>query len=253
MAKGKVVVSELNLSYRGRPALRDVTLMFPEKAITAIIGPSGCGKSTLLRTINRMNDLIPGVQIRGKVLLDGEDIYGGGILLEELRRRVGMVFQRPNPFPLSVFDNVAYGPRVHGVRDRRVLADIVEKCLRAVGLWDELRDRLHRPALDLSLGQQQQLCLARVLAVEPEVILLDEPCSALDPISTLRIEQLMQELKERYTIIIVTHNMQQAARASDLTAFILNGELVEWAPTELLFTSPRDPRTEAYITGRRLP
>ncbi|MBC7339298.1 MAG: phosphate ABC transporter ATP-binding protein [Firmicutes bacterium] len=253
MVNGKVVVSQLNLAYRGRPALRDITLVFPEKAITAIIGPSGCGKSTLLRTINRMNDLIPGVEIRGQVLLDGEDVYGGTILLEELRRRVGMVFQRPNPFPLSVFDNVAYGPRVHGIRDRTLLADIVERCLRAVGLWDNLRDRLRRPALELPLGQQQQLCLARVLAVEPEVILLDEPCSALDPISTLRIEQLMQELKERYTIIIVTHNMQQAARASDLTAFILDGELVEWAPTEILFTSPRDPRTEAYITGRRLP
>lgn len=253
MLNGKVVVSRLHLSYRGRPALRDISLVFPERAITAIIGPSGCGKSTLLRTINRMNDLIPGVRIEGKVLLDGQDIYGGGILLEELRRRVGMVFQRPNPFPLSVFDNVAYGPRVHGVRDRRLLEEIVEKCLRAVGLWEELRDRLRRPALDLSLGQQQQLCLARVLAVEPEVILLDEPCSALDPISTLRIEQLIQELKERYTIIIVTHNMQQAARASDLTAFILDGELVEWAPTQTLFTSPRDPRTEAYITGRPLP
>jgi len=253
LLNGKVVVSRLHLSYRGRPALRDISLAFPERAITAIIGPSGCGKSTLLRTINRMNDLIPGVRIEGKVLLDGQDIYGGGILLEELRRRVGMVFQRPNPFPLSVFDNVAYGPRVHGVRDRRVLEEIVEKCLRAVGLWEELRDRLRRPALDLSLGQQQQLCLARVLAVEPEVILLDEPCSALDPISTLRIEQLIQELKERYTIIIVTHNMQQAARASDLTAFILDGELVEWAPTQTLFTSPRDPRTEAYITGRPLP
>jgi len=253
LLNGKVVVSRLHLSYRGRPALRDISLAFPERAITAIIGPSGCGKSTLLRTINRMNDLIPGVRIEGKVLLDGQDIYGGGILLEELRRRVGMVFQRPNPFPLSVFDNVAYGPRVHGVRDRRLLEEIVEKCLRAVGLWEELRDRLRRPALDLSLGQQQQLCLARVLAVEPEVILLDEPCSALDPISTLRIEQLIQELKERYTIIIVTHNMQQAARASDLTAFILDGELVEWAPTQTLFTSPRDPRTEAYITGRPLP
>ena len=250
---GKVVVSRLHLSYRGRPALRDITLAFPDKAITAIIGPSGCGKSTLLRTINRMNDLIPGVRIEGKVLLDGQDICAGGILLEELRRRVGMVFQRPNPFPLSVFDNVAYGPRVHGVRDRRLLEEIVEKCLRAVGLWEELRDSLRRPALDLSLGQQQQLCLARVLAVEPEVILLDEPCSALDPISTLRIEQLIQELKQRYTIIIVTHNMQQAARASDLTAFILDGELVEWAPTHTLFTSPRDRRTEAYITGRPLP
>ncbi|MDI6893706.1 MAG: phosphate ABC transporter ATP-binding protein PstB [Bacillota bacterium] len=250
---GKVVVSRLHLSYRGRPALRDITLVFPEKAITAIIGPSGCGKSTLLRTVNRMNDLIPEVRIEGNVLLDGQDIYTGGMLLEELRRRVGMVFQRPNPFPLSVFDNVAYGPRVHGIRDRSALGEIVEKCLRAVGLWDELRGRLRRPALDLSLGQQQQLCLARVLAVEPEVILLDEPCSALDPISTLRIEQLIQELKERYTIIIVTHNMQQAARASDLTAFILDGELVEWAPTETLFTAPRDPRTEAYITGRPLP
>jgi len=251
--RAKMMVRGLDLSYRGRPALRDVNLVFPERAITAIIGPSGCGKSTLLRTLNRMNDLIPGVSIKGQVLLDGRDIYTGGMLLEELRRRVGMVFQRPNPFPLSVFDNVAYGPRVHGIRDRRRLEEIVERCLQAVGLWDELRDRLRRPALSLSLGQQQELCLARVLAVEPEVVLLDEPCSALDPISTLRIEQLMQQLKEHYTIIIVTHNMQQAARTSDLTAFILEGELVEWAPTELLFTRPGDLRTEAYITGKPLP
>lgn len=218
--------------------------------ITALIGPSGCGKSTFLRTLNRMNDLIEGVRVEGKVLLDGQDIYAPDVDVVGLRKRVGMVFQRPNPFPMSVYDNVAYGPRIHGIKNRRRLDEIVEKSLRDAALWDEVRDRLFKSALGLSGGQQQRLCIARLLAVEPEVLLMDEPSSALDPISTLKIEELIRELKKKYTIVIVTHNMQQAARVSDITAFFLNGEVVEWGSTEEIFTRPKDRRTEDYITGR---
>lgn len=246
----KIVVENLNLFYGNLQALRDVYLRVPSRAITALIGPSGCGKTTFLRTLNRLNDLIDGVRISGKVLLDGQDIYDAATDVTSLRRRVGMVFQKPNPFPMSIYDNVAYGPRIHGLRQRRLLDEIVEKSLRRAALWEEVKDRLRGPAVGLSGGQQQRLCIARLLAVQPEVILMDEPSSALDPVSTLRIEELIRELKEEYTIVIVTHNMQQAARVSDVTAFFLNGEIIEYDATEVVFTRPRDPRTEAYITGR---
>jgi len=243
-------VSELSLCYGAFTALRNVTLPVARCRITALIGPSGCGKSTLLRCLNRMNDLIPGVRITGTVTLEGRDIYAPDTDVCALRKRVGMVFQRPNPFPLAVHDNVTFGLRVAGCRDRQTLQAALERSLRAVGLWDTLRDRLHCSALDLPLDQQQRLCLARLLAVEPEVILMDEPCSALDPIATAKIEELMLELRRRYTIVIVTHNMQQAARISDYTGYLLLGELVEFGETARLFTSPRDRRTEDYVSGR---
>ena len=245
----KIDMEQLNLHYGAFHALKDVNLSIEEGKITAFIGPSGCGKSTLLKTLNRMNDLIPDCRVTGKVTLDCEDIYGA-MDVNLLRRRVGMVFQKPNPFPMSVYDNIAYGPRTHGVRRRAQLDDTVEASLRAAAIWDEVKDRLHKSALGLSGGQQQRLCIARALAVQPEVLLMDEPTSALDPISTSKIEELCLELKGRYTIAIVTHNMQQAVRISDVTAFFLLGEMVECGQTEKLFSMPRDKRTEDYITGR---
>lgn len=248
MSENKIEVSKLNLYYTDFHALKNVDINITKNAVTAFIGPSGCGKSTFLRTINRMNDLIDGVRIDGKIILDGTDIQKYDVI--ELRKRVGMVFQKPNPFPMSVYDNVAYGPRVHGLRDKRKLDDIVEKSLKSAAIWDEVKDRLKKSALGLSGGQQQRLCIARVLAVEPEVLLMDEPTSALDPGSTLKIEDLMEHLKKDYTVVIVTHNMQQAGRISDYTAFFLNGEIVECDLTETVFYKPRDKRTEDYITGR---
>ena len=243
-------VKTLNLWYGEHHALHDVSLSVPEKSITALIGPSGCGKSTFLKTLNRMNDLIPGVKITGEVNYKGQNILAPSVDVNALRREIGMVFQKPNPFPMSIYDNVAYGPRTHGVRGKAKLDDIVERSLRGAAIWDEVKDRLKKNALGLSGGQQQRLCIARALAVEPEVLLMDEPTSALDPISTSRIEELALELKERYTIVIVTHNMQQAVRISDQTAFFLLGELVECGNTEQLFSQPTDKRTEDYITGR---
>ena len=240
----------LNLWYGEHHALHDVSLSVPEKSITALIGPSGCGKSTFLKTLNRMNDLIPGVKITGEVNYKGQNILAPSVDVSALRREIGTVFQKPNPFPMSIYDNVAYGPRTHGVRGKAKLDDIVERSLRGAAIWDEVKDRLKKNALGLSGGQQQRLCIARALAVEPEVLLMDEPTSALDPISTSRIEELALELKERYTIVIVTHNMQQAVRISDQTAFFLLGELVECGNTEQLFSQPTDKRTEDYITGR---
>ena len=240
----------MNLWYGEHHALHDVSLSVPEKSITALIGPSGCGKSTFLKTLNRMNDLIPGVKITGEVNYKGQNILAPSVDVSALRREIGMVFQKPNPFPMSIYDNVAYGPRTHGVRGKAKLDDIVERSLRGAAIWDEVKDRLKKNALGLSGGQQQRLCIARALAVEPEVLLMDEPTSALDPISTSRIEELALELKERYTIVIVTHNMQQAVRISDQTAFFLLGELVECGNTEQLFSQPTDKRTEDYITGR---
>lgn len=250
MGKYKVISKHLNLYYGEFHALKDISIKVKENAVTALIGPSGCGKSTFLRTLNRMNDLIPNVKITGKILLDGKDIYSEGIDVVNLRKKVGMVFQRPNPFPMSVYDNIAYGPRIHGIKAKWQLDEIVEESLKKAALWDEVRDRLHKSALGLSGGQQQRLCIARLLAVEPEVLLMDEPTSALDPISTLKVEELIQLLKEKYTIIIVTHNMQQAARVSDYTAFFLNGEVIEYDNTENIFTKPKDQRTEDYVTGR---
>ena len=243
-------VNDLNLWYGAAQALHHVSLSVPEKSITALIGPSGCGKSTFLKTLDRMNDLIPGVRVEGQVLYRGEDIYAPSVDVNRLRREVGMVFQKPNPFPMSIYDNIAYGPRTHGVRNRAQLDELVEKSLRGAAIWDEVKDRLKKNALGLSGGQQQRLCIARALAVEPEVLLMDEPTSALDPISTSRIEDLAMELKEKYTIVIVTHNMQQAVRISDQTAFFLLGDLVEYGSTEEMFSQPRDKRTEDYITGR---
>ena len=243
-------VNDLNLWYGAAQALHHVSLSVPEKSITALIGPSGCGKSTFLKTLDRMNDLIPGVRVEGQVLYRGEDIYAPSVDVNRLRREVGMVFQKPNPFPMSIYDNVAYGPRTHGVRNRAQLDELVEKSLRGAAIWDEVKDRLKKNALGLSGGQQQRLCIARALAVEPSVLLMDEPTSALDPISTSKIEELALQLKEKYTIIIVTHNMQQAARISDYTAFFLLGELIEFGKTEELFAQPKDKRTEDYITGR---
>ena len=245
----KFEVKDLDLYYGEFHALKNINLALPEKAITAFIGPSGCGKSTLLKTLNRMNDLVEGCRAEGSVKLDGEDIYGG-MDVNLLRRRVGMVFQKPNPFPMSVYDNIAYGPRTHGVRSRVMLDEIVEKSLTQAAIWDEVKDRLKKSALGLSGGQQQRLCIARALAVEPEVLLMDESTSALDPISTGKIEELAMDLKKQYTIIIVTHNMQQAARISDNTAFFLLGDLVEFGKTEQIFSMPTDKRTEDYITGR---
>lgn len=250
MLKDKINTKGLNLYYGTNQALKNVEMNIKEKAITAFIGPSGCGKSTFLKTINRMNDLIPGVKIEGLVTLDGENIYDPRVDTTLLRKKIGMVFQQPNPFPMSIYDNVAYGPRIHGIKSKAKLDQIVEESLRGAALFDEVKDRLKKSALGLSGGQQQRLCIARALAVEPEVILMDEPTSALDPISTLKIEDLMSELKEKYTVAIVTHNMQQAARISDYTAFFLVGEVVEFASTDTLFTRPVDKRTEDYITGR---
>jgi phosphate transport system ATP-binding protein len=248
--EGIITLRRLNLFYSDFHALQEITAAFQQQSITALIGPSGCGKSTLLRTFNRMNDLIPGIRITGEVLIDGKDIYGPGTDLTQLRKKVGMVFQRPNPFPLSIYDNVVYGPRLHGRPPRRELDDLLEHSLAAVQLWEEVKDRLNTPALALTEEQQQRLCIARLLAVEPEILLMDEPCSALDPLATLRIEELMRELKKLYTIIIVTHNMQQAARVSDDTGFMYLGELVEFGETGQIFTRPRDARTEDYITGK---
>ena len=243
-------VKDLNLWYGEHQALKNISLDIPEKSITALIGPSGCGKSTFLKTLNRMNDLVPGVRITGSVQYRGEDIYAPTTDVSELRRQVGMVFQKPNPFPMSIYDNVAYGPRTHGITSKAKLDDIVERSLRGAAIWDEVKDRLKKNALGLSGGQQQRLCIARALAVEPEVLLMDEPTSALDPISTSKIEDLAVQLKEKYTIVIVTHNMQQAVRISDNTAFFLLGDLVEFGSTEQIFSNPHDKRTEDYITGR---
>ncbi len=245
----KMTIHNMNLFYGDFHALKNVDLDIPEKEITAFIGPSGCGKSTLLKSLNRMNDLVEGCKITGDIRLDGEDIYGD-MDVNLLRKRVGMVFQKPNPFPMSIYDNIAYGPRTHGVHNKVALDEIVEKSLRGAAIWEEVKDRLKTSALGLSGGQQQRLCIARALAVEPEVLLMDEPTSALDPISTSKIEDLAEELKENYTIIMVTHNMQQASRISDKTAFFLLGEVVEFNDTETLFTLPKDKRTEDYITGR---
>lgn len=246
----KFRISGMNLWYGTFHALRDIGLSIPEKAVTAFIGPSGCGKSSFLRCLNRMNDFVPEARVSGQALLDDQDIYTAGTNVITLRRRVGMVFQRPNPFPTSIWENVAYGPRLHGLRDRDKLAEIIENSLKSAALWDEVKDKLRTPALSLSGGQQQRLCIARTTAVEPEVVLMDEPTSALDPMATARIEELVRELKERFTVVIVTHNMQQAARISDITAFFLTGEIIEEGPTQGIFTSPRDRRTEDYITGR---
>ena len=245
----KIKIENLDLYYGSFQALKKINLAIPEKRITAFIGPSGCGKSTLLKTLNRMNDLVEGCRIEGTVTLDGENIYGN-MDINLLRKRVGMVFQKPNPFPMSIYDNIAYGPRTHGIKSRAKLDDIVERSLRDAAIWDEVKDRLKKSALGLSGGQQQRLCIARALAVEPEVLLMDEPTSALDPISTAKIEELAMELKTRYTIVIVTHNMQQAVRISDNTAFFLLGELIEYGNTERLFAQPQEKRTEDYITGR---
>lgn len=246
---GKISIKNLDLYYGDFKALKNVNLDIEANKITAFIGPSGCGKSTLLKTLNRMNDLVEGCRIEGNVLLDEENVYGN-LDVNVLRRRVGMVFQKPNPFPMSVYDNIAYGPRTHGVRKKSMLDEIVERSLRQAAIWDELKDRLKKSALGLSGGQQQRLCIARALAVDPEVLLMDEPTSALDPISTAKIEDLAAELKKQFTIVIVTHNMQQAVRISDRTAFFLLGEMVEFGATEALFSMPRDKRTEDYITGR---
>ena len=246
----KITTSDLNLYYGNNHALKNINLDIYENQITAFIGPSGCGKSTYLKTLNRMNDLVPNVTINGKVLIDGEDIYDPKVDTTLLRKKVGMVFQQPNPFPMSIYDNIAYGPRIHGIKGKAELDAIVEKSLRGAALWDEVKDRLKRSALGLSGGQQQRLCIARALAVEPEILLMDEPTSALDPISTLKIEDLMGELKKNYTVVIVTHNMQQATRIADYTAFFLVGEVVEYAPTTDLFSHPREKKTEDYITGR---
>ena len=243
-------VHDLCLWYGNHQALKNISIDIPQNSITALIGPSGCGKSTFLKTLNRMNDLIPGVRVTGSVQYRGEDIFAPGTDLSTLRRQIGMVFQKPNPFPMSIYDNVAYGPRTHGIRNRARLNELVERSLRDAALWEEVRDRLHKNALGLSGGQQQRLCIARALAVEPDILLMDEPTSALDPISTSKIEELAISLKERYTIVMVTHNMQQAVRISDRTAFFLLGEMVEYGGTEQLFAKPTDRRTEDYITGR---
>ncbi len=243
-------IQNLSVFFGEKQVLHDVTLDVPEKSVTAIIGPSGCGKSTLLRSINRMNDLLDNVKIRGEILFEGQNIYGDGVDPVMLRQRIGMVFQRPNPFPKSIFENVAYGLRIQGWKDRRKIQERVEESLKAAALWDEVKDRLYASAFELSGGQQQRLCIARAIAVEPEILLMDEPASALDPIATARIEELIKKLRERYTIILVTHNMQEAARASDFTAFLLLGKLIEFAPTAQLFTNPQRRETEDYLTGR---
>ena len=248
MNKPIIAVNNLNLWYGQTQALKNINIEIPEKSITALIGPSGCGKSTFLKTLNRMNDLIPSVKITGEVRYNGENIFESEV--NNLRKEVGMVFQKPNPFPMSIYDNIAYGPRTHGIKNKAQLDDIVEKALRGAAIWDEVKDRLKKNALGMSGGQQQRLCIARALAVEPKVLLMDEPTSALDPISTSRIEDLAMELKKDYTIVIVTHNMQQAVRISDQTAFFLLGDLVEYGETEAMFSQPKDKRTEDYITGR---
>ncbi|NOX76704.1 MAG: phosphate ABC transporter ATP-binding protein [Gammaproteobacteria bacterium] len=261
MTKGRVIprvedetpcieVKDLNLFYGEKQALHSINMVIPKQRVTAYIGPSGCGKSTLLRCINRMNDLVDGVRIEGEILLDEQDIYAKSVNVADLRRRVGMVFQKPNPFPKTIFENVAYGLRLQGVKDRRTLDEVVENALKSAALWDEVKDRMHDSAFGLSGGQQQRLVIARAIAIEPEVLLLDEPASALDPISTLKIEELIYELKDKYTIVIVTHNMQQAARVSDYTAFMYMGDLIEFGDTNTLFTNPHKKQTEDYITGR---
>ena len=250
MANSKISVENLNLHYGENHALKDVNMEIADHAITAFIGPSGCGKSTFLRCLNRMNDLVDGCRVEGKVILDGEDIYDKRVDTTLLRKKVGMVFQQPNPFPMSIYDNIAYGPRLYGIKNKKELDEIVERSLQGAAIFEEVKDRLHKSALGLSGGQQQRLCIARALAVSPEVLLMDEPTSALDPISTLKIEELMETLKKKYTVVIVTHNMQQAARVSDDTAFFLVGEVVEKNATSEIFARPRDKRTEDYITGR---
>jgi phosphate transport system ATP-binding protein len=248
--ESKLVADDLNIYYGTFHAIKAASLRVPPNRVMALIGPSGCGKSTFIRSLNRMHDLTPGARVAGRVLLDGEDIYTSGMDAVVVRSRIGMVFQRPNPFPKSIHENVTYGPRIHGERDRRVLDEICERSLRQAALWDEVKDRLNRSALDLSGGQQQRLCIARCLAVDPEVILMDEPASALDPIATSKIEDLIEALKKQYTVVIVTHSMQQAARISDFTAFFLSGDLIETDTTSTIFTKPKDKRTEDYITGR---
>ncbi len=250
MDEKKLITKNLNLYYGENHALKDINLEISANAITALIGPSGCGKSTYLKTLNRMNDLVRNVSITGEVLLDGENIYAPDVDTTILRKKIGMVFQQPNPFPMSIYDNVAYGPRIHGIKNKAQLDEIVERSLRGAAIWDETKDRLKKSALGFSGGQQQRLCIARALAVEPEVLLMDEPTSALDPISTLKIEDLMEELKKQYTVVIVTHNMQQAARVADDTAFFLLGEMVEFGKTSQIFSKPVEKRTEDYITGR---
>ena len=250
MANIKISTKDLNLYYGENHALKDINMDIKENAVTAFIGPSGCGKSTFLKSLNRMNDLVPSVRIEGEVTLDGENIYDPKVDTTLLRKKIGMVFQQPNPFPMSIYDNIAYGPRIHGIKNKSTLDDIVEKSLRDAAIFDEVKDRLKKSALGLSGGQQQRLCIARALAVSPEVLLMDEPTSALDPISTLKVEELMVELKKNYTVVVVTHNMQQAARVSDDTAFFLVGEMVEFDSTDNIFSRPHDKRTEDYITGR---
>lgn len=245
-----IQAEQLKLYYGAALALKGVSLHVKKNTVVALIGPSGCGKSTFLKTLNRMNDLVEGVRIEGEVLLDGMNIYHPGTDVVMLRKRVGMVFQRPNPFPMSIYDNIAYGPRIHGIKNKKTLDELVENSLRGAALWDEVKDRLSASAMGMSGGQQQRLCIARLLAVEPEVLLMDEPCSALDPISTMKIEELVTELKPKYTIVMVTHNMQQAARVSDYTAFFLSGELIEHDQTDVIFTRPSNQKTEDYITGR---
>ncbi|AUW96892.1 phosphate ABC transporter ATP-binding protein PstB [Streptococcus pluranimalium] len=247
---GTFSVKHLDLYYGDFQALKDISIDLPQGQITACIGPSGCGKSTFLKTLNRMNDLVPGCRIDGDIVLDDQDIYGKSMNLNQLRKRVGMVFQQPNPFAMSIYDNVAYGPRTHGITDKKQLDVLVEKSLRGAAIWEDVKDKLNKSALSLSGGQQQRVCIARALAVEPDILLMDEPTSALDPISTLKIEDLVQELKKDYTIIIVTHNMQQASRISDKTAFFLNGEICEFGDTVDIFTNPKDKRTEDYVSGR---
>ena len=248
--QNKIITENLNLYYGENHALKDINMKIREGAITAFIGPSGCGKSTFLKTLNRMNDRVDCVRIEGKVYLDGEDIYDPKVDTTLLRKKMGMVFQQPNPFPMSIYDNIAYGPRIHGIKNKAALDEIVERSLRGAAIFDEVKDRLKKSALGLSGGQQQRLCIARALAVEPEILLMDEPTSALDPISTLKVEELMEELKKDYTVVVVTHNMQQAARVSDYTAFFLVGEVIEFDTTDNIFSRPRDKRTEDYITGR---
>ena len=250
MVKSKISVKDLNLHYGTNHALKNVNMEIRERAVTAFIGPSGCGKSTFLKCINRMNDLVENVRIEGQILLDGEDIYDRRVDITLLRKKVGMVFQQPNPFPMSIYDNVAYGPRLHGIKDRQELDGIVEEALKAAAIYEEVKDRLKKSALGLSGGQQQRLCIARALAVQPEVLLMDEPTSALDPVSTLKVEILMKSLRKKYTVVVVTHNMQQAVRVSDDTAFFLMGEVVEFGSTGSIFSRPRDKRTEDYVMGR---